>query len=63
MQMTNRLDFLKLAASGGPQCKSVSAIAVHLPQSIYKEMASLPAVRLVTERGIGNVCYHPRRTR
>jgi hypothetical protein len=47
-------------AAGGPQCKSVSAIAVHLPQFILPH--HLPgngdsnAVRLVTERGIGNVC-------
>src|SRR5882762_3606256 len=38
--LADQLDRIACLAVGGPQCKSVSAIAVHLPQSICQEMAT-----------------------
>jgi len=40
LRLADQLDRIACLAVGGPQCKSVSAIAVHLPQSICQEMAT-----------------------
>jgi hypothetical protein len=48
---------------GGSQCKSVSAIAVHLPQSICQEIATSPRLAWELSVASGMSASMPERTR